>query len=161
MHICIDIFSGDSVQLSATVFDDNIQSVKFDVKSPDGRATGFQNIGTLASTLGDMTTWTFGVDTSAQKGTYGFRVEMRDASGNIVIFPDTSILVEGGRHGGGGGGGGGGTREWIEFLVVDTVEQLVDAARDEIAQVIQDFDGNLAAKFVRMGFHDCVGGCDG
>ena len=48
--------------------------------------------------------------------------------------------------------------------MADNAAELVDAARAEIAQIINDFpqdQGNLAAKFVRHGFHDAVGGCDG
>lgn len=97
------------------------------------------------------------MDTSAQKGEYGFRIEMSDSSGNTVRFPDTSLAVEGGSGGGGGGGG----EVFIEFLVIDTLAELVDAARAEIESLISGHPTNLAAKFVRMSFHDCVGGCDG
>lgn len=45
-----------------------------------------------------------------------------------------------------------------EFAVADIIE----AARDEIADIIITYRNthsiNLAAKFVRQGFHDCVGG---
>ena len=83
---------------------------------------------------------------------------MRDFSGNTVRYPETSLAVEGGSNGGDVGGGGEG---FIEFLVIETLGQLVDAARLEIASIINNHPTNLAAKFVRMAFHDCVGGCDG
>ena len=84
-----DLISGDSVQLMAKVFDDDIQDVRFRVRSPDGTETNFQQ-GTLVETDGDRTTWTFDVDTSAQKGFYSYRIEMRDLSGNIVRYPDVT-----------------------------------------------------------------------
>jgi len=111
------------------------------------------------------------VNTSAQKGQYGFRIEMSDFSGNTVRAPDSSVAGlgdgnggagDGGDGGGGGGGAGGGDGgEFIEFLVIDNQEQLVEAARADIASLINNHPTNLAAKFVRMAFHDCVGGCDG
>ncbi len=52
---------------------------------------------------------------------------------------------------------------WIEFLVADNDAKLVAAARAKISSLCDDAcpDVNLCAKFVRHGFHDCVGGCDG
>lgn len=41
-----------------------------------------------------------------------------------------------------------------------TPQDAIDAARKEIIKII-DFDKPLGYKFVRLGFHDCVGGCDG
>lgn len=70
----------------AKVFDDDIQDVRFRVLTPDGQQTNFQ-VGTLIETDGDRTTWVFDVDTT-EKGFYGYRIEMRDLSGNVVLFPD-------------------------------------------------------------------------
>lgn len=36
----------------------------------------------------------------------------------------------------------------------------INAAKTEIEALIRN-DGTLAAQFLRMGFHDCIGGCDG
>lgn len=36
----------------------------------------------------------------------------------------------------------------------------INAAKTEIETLIRN-DGTLAAQFLRMGFHDCIGGCDG
>lgn len=69
------------------VFDDDIQDVRFRASLPDGTRTNFQ-VGNLFETNGDRTTWTFDLDTSTQKGIYGYQIEMRDLSGNIVRFPD-------------------------------------------------------------------------
>jgi hypothetical protein len=49
----------------------------------------------------------------------------------------------------------------MTFLVAENAADVVNSARAEIATIISDHPTNLAAKFVRMGFHDCVGGCDG
>lgn len=65
-----EFLSGDSIEISVTVFDDDIQRVRFRVESPDGTRSNF-NPGTLVSTMGDITTWTFNVDSSVQKGRYG------------------------------------------------------------------------------------------
>ncbi len=153
-----DIFSGDAIELKATVFDDDIQRVSFRVRFPDGSRSNFSP-GTLSDARGDLTTWTFDVD-SAQKGLYGYRIEMTDRSGNVVRYPETSVVVEGG-GGGTGGGGGGGAELFVEFVVADSTADLVSAARADISTLISNHPTNLAAKFVRMAFHDCVGGCDG
>ena len=41
-----------------------------------------------------------------------------------------------------------------------TPQAAIDGALNEIIKII-DFDKPLGYKFVRLGFHDCVGGCDG
>jgi hypothetical protein len=38
--------------------------------------------------------------------------------------------------------------------------QTLSQARDAITKLIQN-DNSLVPQFLRMGFHDCVGGCDG
>eukprot|EP00977_Amphora_coffeiformis_P023731 scaffold14067_cov172-Amphora_coffeaeformis.AAC.3 len=45
------------------------------------------------------------------------------------------------------------------FTVIDLAEK-IDAAAADIRQLIRR-DQGLGPKFVRLGFHDCVGGCDG
>ena len=136
----VDLITGNTVTISATVFDDNIQNVRFQILNPNGSTTNFQS-GTQTSTLGDLTTWTFEVST-LQKGNYAFRIEMRDEAGNIVTFPDTSLAVERriqtdlDGHKDGGGGGGGGNGDFIEFLVIDTLSELVDVARDNIVSFV-------------------------
>mmetsp|Transcript_13912 Transcript_13912/g.19921 ORF Transcript_13912/g.19921 Transcript_13912/m.19921 type:complete len:572 (+) Transcript_13912:114-1829(+) len=44
--------------------------------------------------------------------------------------------------------------------VSSSVSKFVTEAKSDIASLISS-DPSLAPKFVRMGFHDCVGGCDG
>ena len=70
-------------------------------------------------------------------------MEMRDEGGNIVNYPDTSLAVErriqtdlDGHKDGGGGGGGGGGGDFIEFLVIDTLSELVDVARESIVSFV-------------------------
>jgi hypothetical protein len=45
-------------------------------------------------------------------------------------------------------------------FTVQGIDDLVTAAANDIRAVIQG-DAALGPKFVRLGFHDCVGGCDG
>lgn len=45
------------------------------------------------------------------------------------------------------------------FTVVDLTE-MIEAASDDIRDLLQSQPA-LGPKFVRLGFHDCVGGCDG
>lgn len=82
-------------------------------------------------------------DTTSQSGKYGLRITVEDHSGHDF-------------------------EEVIEFVVADTSAEVVAGARAEIRRIINEafdpdpaVDINLAAKFVRHGFHDCVGGCDG
>lgn len=136
-----DIFEADSSEtLTATVLDDNLQRVRFNIRHPDGSRTGF-SAGTLVSTSGDQSTYEMNVDTTVQSGKWGYRLDIQDLSGNSVLYPSAD--------------------DWIFFVVADDVAEVMAAARTEIADVISAHATNLAAKFVRHGFHDCVGGCDG
>lgn len=81
------------------------------------------------------------MDTTVQSGKWGYRLDIQDLSGNSVLYPSAD--------------------DWIFFVVADDVAEVMAAARAEIADVISAHATNLAAKFVRHGFHDCVGGCDG
>jgi Peroxidase/PT repeat len=46
------------------------------------------------------------------------------------------------------------------IVKTDTPQQCINAARNEILAIIDGLPA-LAPKFVRLSFHDCVGGCDG
>jgi hypothetical protein len=59
---------------------------------------------------------------------------------------------------GGGNGGSGGGGEPVP--PVNDVVSAIQAARVQISNIIQD-NQQMAAKFLRLTFHDCVGGCDG
>jgi hypothetical protein len=48
----------------------------------------------------------------------------------------------------------------LQERFVGTVEEAIAAARAEII-ILMEQDDRLGPKFVRLGFHDCVGGCDG
>lgn len=135
-----DVLEEDvSTTLSASVVDDNIKRVSFKFKYPDGTTSDFV-AGTRSGKNGDMTTWTHSVDTTSQWGVHGYKIRMVDRDSQTVT-----------------------SSGWIEFLVAGTEAELVDAAREMIASLCDDAwpTTNLCAKFVRHGFHDCVGGCDG
>jgi len=141
-----DILASDPAMLmSATALDDNLNRVRFLFRLPNGTRTSYGDaVASQVSNNGDQTTWEVAVDTTVLSGKYRYRIEMRDDNNNMVEYPSNST--------------------WFDFVVADTAAELVAAAREEIAGIIDDFDddlGNLAAKFVRHGFHDCVGGCDG
>ena len=63
---------------------------------------------------------------------------------------------------------GGSSRPWpvldvsppFEIRFTKVSQTLINFVRDDIAQVIKD-DVEMAAKFLRLGFHDSVGGPDG
>lgn len=138
--------SATDLVLSATVLDNDINRVRFDVRYPDGSRGGYTR-GDMVSESGDEATFNFEIDTTASTGEgpgkYGYRLRIEDNSDNSIDYPADS--------------------GWIEFVVADTAAEVVTAARTEIASIISAEmpDVNLAAKFVRHGFHDCVGGCDG
>ena len=44
--------------------------------------------------------------------------------------------------------------------IIDSPQAAIEAARNELIKLIED-DKLLGYAFVRLGFHDCVGGCDG
>lgn len=54
----------------------------------------------------------------------------------------------------------GASTDWSDFFVVGGYPGVVSVARSMIADLIAS-SISLAPKFVRLGFHDCVGGCDG
>ena len=116
----------------------------FNLQNPDGSTTGFTQ-SSLVSSDGDQGTYEIEVDTTGGAGKYGYKLKIRDANSNIVDYPEDG--------------------SWVEFVVADDETEIVAAARAEIESIISDAwiddDVNLAAKFVRHGFHDCVGGCDG
>ncbi len=134
-----EALSGDSTVITAKVFDDDLRRVRFSVQLPDNTRLAFTN-GVQVSSNGDESDHELVVDTT-MKGKYGYKLEMIDTAGSTVSIPS-----DGG---------------WISFLVAENESDVLDAARAEIASIIQTHPTNLAAKFVRMGFHDCVGGCDG
>lgn len=131
--------SGDSTVIKVKTFDDDMRRVRIRVQLPDNTRLRFTDAVQVSSN-GDEREYELVVDTTL-KGKYGYMLELIDLSGNIESFPS---------------GGG-----FTTFLVAEDEADVVNAARSEIAQIISTHPTNLAAKFVRMGFHDCVGGCDG
>mmetsp|Transcript_26642 Transcript_26642/g.53379 ORF Transcript_26642/g.53379 Transcript_26642/m.53379 type:complete len:1010 (-) Transcript_26642:117-3146(-) len=134
-----DAVSGDSTVINAKVFDDDIRRVRFRVQLPNSNRLSFTD-GVKVSSNGDESDYEFAVDTT-MKGKYGIMLELIDFSGNTESIPSDG--------------------SWMTFLVAENAADVVNSARAEIATIISDHPTNLAAKFVRMGFHDCVGGCDG
>lgn len=130
-----------SIVLSVTVMDnDDFNNVRFDVRYPDGTREGFARGTQVTNNEADRYTWEYTIPDVSQRGVYEYRIILNDDAGHSEAYPETS--------------------EWIEFLVVDSTSELITAARSYISDVIATGD-ELAAKIVRMGFHDCVGGCDG
>jgi hypothetical protein len=43
---------------------------------------------------------------------------------------------------------------------LQTTEEVIDLVKDDVAALVNNNE-ELAAKFVRLVFHDCVGGCNG
>jgi len=46
------------------------------------------------------------------------------------------------------------------LVVSDAINSVIDDARTQIENLIRD-DGDLTGKFLRLTFHDCIGGCNG
>lgn len=134
-----EALSGDSATIKVKVLDDDIRRVRIRLNLPDDSNLPFTD-GVKTSSNGDESEYELTVDTT-MKGKYGYRFEMIDFSGNTVAHPSDGSS--------------------INFLVAENESDVIDAARADIASVIRAHPENLAAKFVRMGFHDCVGGCDG
>jgi len=131
--------SGDSTVIKAKVFDNDLRRVRIRAQLPDGSRLPFAD-GVKVSSHGDESDYELVVDTT-MKGKHGYKLELIDFSDNIETIPSDG--------------------SWISFLVAENEADVVDAARSEITSIIRNHPTNLAAKFVRMGFHDCVGGCDG
>ncbi|KAL7546775.1 hypothetical protein ACHAWF_010124 [Thalassiosira exigua] len=90
--------------LSATVLDDNLEKVRFNVRFPDTTRTSF-NIGTNVSSSGDESTWEIQVDLSNQIGIHGYQLKIEDKNGTVVQWPE---------------GGG-----WTDFLVAEDAGQVL------------------------------------
>lgn len=85
-----DILASNAAQVvSATVLDDNIQRVRFNVRFPNQTTTSFTTgIRDTALDCGDQSTHNFEVDTSANgPGKYGYKLRIQDNSANSVEIP--------------------------------------------------------------------------
>ena len=61
------------------------------------------------------------VDTLHQRGQYGYQIDTRDQSSNSISHPDSSTLeMEGGM----------GEGDFIEFLVIDMVDELLSMQQE-------------------------------
>ena len=130
--------------LKARVLDNDIRRVSFQLHFPDGGRTNFAR-GVNVGCSGDSCDFELPVDTTAQVGKYGMRIRVMDDSGNEFEYPFDGTT--------------------IDFVVADNAAEILDGARTEIREIINRafnpdplLDVNLAAKFVRQIFHDCVGG---
>jgi Peroxidase len=85
---------------------------------------------------------------------YVVRADVTNVNGGVVTAASSPVFTIGGDASGGGDSSGGST--------LDTEAALL-AARADIRNLIRGQGGDvaLAAKFLRLGFHDCIGGCDG
>lgn len=138
-----DILSPNSDQaIRAIVLEDDLERVRFRVQEPDATSTSSEQ-GTLISSSGHEYTYGVTTDTTNSMGVYGYRVMIDTNDGNTTTLP--------------------GDDDWYQFLVAESASDVLTAARSEIKSIINEFGQGmaLASKFVRLGFHDCVGGCDG
>ena len=131
--------SGDSVVINARVFDDDLRRVRIRVRLPDNTQNAFENMVQISSN-GDEIDFEHTIDTTL-KGRYSYKLELIDNSYPVVSIPSNGV--------------------WIDFLVAENEADVIDAARAELTTIIRSHPDNLAAKLIRLGFHDCVGGCDG
>ena len=69
--------------VSATVLDDDIQRVRFNLVFPDGTSTGFDRGDLIAGGCsGHSCTYVYDFDTTTQSGKYGLRINVQDQSAN-------------------------------------------------------------------------------
>jgi len=119
---------------AASVTDDSgIRSVKFIFRDPNG------TIEQLDGALDDQVPGDYSVSKSDMaSGSWKWRIRTTDASTarNTVVT------------------------DWYDLEVIASVEDGIAAVRSEVESIMRA-DSTLKAKFVRLGFHDCVGGCDG
>lgn len=133
-----------SFVFSANVTDaSGIRNVKFILKNASGQTQQYQG------NLRDGTTDIYETEpvSLATSGAWQYRIKAVDDS------PFRNAIT---------------TRPWTDFFVANDPASSIAAAKQEIeALIATTLDVNLAPKFVRLGFHDCVpdalfqGGCDG
>jgi len=136
------ITSSSNVVFRVTVSDESpIRNVKFQLRDPDGNVGSSQN-GQLEADNGSTEEWRSPpMDLGSAHGTWSWRVRVVDDADarNQYTMPWTGINVL-------------------------TGENPALAAVGMIRAEIEDLANSNAAlrpKFLRLGFHDCVGGCDG
>lgn len=122
------------------VFDESsIRNVKFQLRDPNGNVGSFQN-GQLSNVdlFGAQTWESPGMNLGVTSGQWSWRVRVTDASpkSNVVIMPWADVTVLSGD---------------------DATGAVMGMIRAEIEELA---NGNnaLRPKFLRLGFHDCVGG---
>uniref|UniRef100_A0A7S4SA90 Plant heme peroxidase family profile domain-containing protein n=4 Tax=Ditylum brightwellii TaxID=49249 RepID=A0A7S4SA90_9STRA len=120
--------------------DSSIRSVKFQLRDPSGNIRNQVN-GDLAEVSIDHEKWASPQMTLDESGEWAWRARVTDnsAARNQFLMP------------------------WVHFHFLggdSPVAAAVGIIRAEIEELI---NGNnaLRPKFLRLGFHDCVGGCDG
>mmetsp|Transcript_30388 Transcript_30388/g.45995 ORF Transcript_30388/g.45995 Transcript_30388/m.45995 type:complete len:511 (-) Transcript_30388:384-1916(-) len=132
-----------SFLFDATVTDESeLRDVKFMVRDPSGNRSPWVT-GNLREGSSDIYEASLELP---QGGTWSYRVRAVDNS------PNRNSM----------------TTPWYNFHVAGSPANSIAIVKQEIADIIASrTDINLAAKFVRLGFHDCVpdeelgGGCDG
>jgi len=138
------VLEDSNVVFSANVIDaSGIRSVKFTLRDPSSGQTQQYD-----GSLRDGTTDTYETEPIpfATGGAWRYRIKAVDDS------PSRNSI----------------THPWTEFLVLIDPASAIAVAKQEIEALIDTTsDVNLAPKFIRLGFHDCVpdasfqGGCDG
>lgn len=126
-----------SYGFAAVVTDQSaLQFVRFNVRRVDTQAA--VGVGTVTPTLIDAGSGLYAADFdfNGETGSLEWRVDTRDVEGNRI------------------------RTDWFAFTVGNDPATVITAIRNEIEEVIAA-DPPIAAKFIRMGFHDAVGTADG
>lgn len=138
------IINTNTVELFAKITDPSgLRTVRFMTRSPTGQISTW-----LSSSLRQGTVDLYDsepIDLTVP-GKWSYRVRAVD------LTPNSNVL----------------TSPWIDFFHAGDVPSTIELVRSEIANlIISTPTPNLAPKFVRLGFHDCIpgddlkGGCDG
>ena len=147
-----------STTLTAQIQFPRNRAVEFLLTPPSGTGNGQENwmVATKGQRTNNIGTWTLDY-TFTESGQYSYQIRTVGSDGNVGIVSDVvtfTVTTDGGEGEDGDGGSNG------EAGPDDVTMDIIEAAKSSIESLIED-EPQLSPKFVRLGFHDCVGGCDG
>lgn len=131
--------SASSLRLHVWAFDESpIRNVKFQLQDPTGNVGTFENGFLIEDARPAFEKWASPVFALNLVGQWLWRAKLTDNSDARNQF----------------------TTPWLDFVVVEgddtSAQEAIDSIKESIEQIIND-NPVLRPKFLRLGFHDCVG----